>query len=215
MTKKKKSDKKRRSPCPANCTKIKLKMDCSSHPPGLPFPDRQRPNGWPVSTKARCGRMDTRQMRDEFSIAYKDKDIPSDIRNWAQTRYGISANRGKELIDSMIEGGLNPEMHHKLPVMLNGTDTADNFIPIPRDDHQKSSGGVHQWWDTKLRELERSLEGRLGRCDKKSKNKKERELHNCARTKRGFMRKTCESQLTKISGCLKNQGIDLYVDCGI
>ena len=115
----------------------------------------------------------------------------------------------------MKDMGLEPQMHHKLPVMLDGKDSADNYIPIPKKDHQKAYGGVHKWWDKKLRGMEGDLERKLGKCNKNSKNKKEQVLHDCARTQRGYMRKTCEGQLTNIAGCLDRQGIKLYVDCGL
>lgn len=214
---KKKSEPKKSGPCPVNCTKIKLKMDCSSHPPGLPFPDREKPNGWQVKPHARCGVKNPEQMRKEFSKGFSKKEnieIPPQIQAWAKEQYGIEVKYGEELIDTMTNMGLKPQMHHKLPVMLGGDDIADNYIPIPMKDHQKAYGGVHKWWDKKLRGMEGDLERKLGKCNKYSKNKKEKALHDCARTKRGYMRKTCEGQLTNISGCLDKQGIKLYVDCG-
>ena len=156
-------------------------------------------------------------MQDAFSESFsegKNRTIPGGIRQWAKQQYGIEAKYGEELIDAMKEMDLNPQMHHKLPVMLGGDDIADNYIPISEKDHQKAYGGVHKWWDKKLRGMEGDLERKLGKCNKYSKNKKEKALHDCARTKRGYMRKTCEGQLTNIAGCLDRQGIKLYVDCG-
>jgi hypothetical protein len=190
-------------------------MDCSNHPEGLPFPER-KPGGWKVNPDARCGTASTDKMRRQFSEAFsedKNAEIPQDIQDWAKQQYGIEAKYGEDLIDAMDDMGVEPQMHHKLPVMLGGGDSAGNYIPIPKKDHQKAYGGVHKWWDEKLRGMEDSLESKLGKCDKKSKNKKEKALHDCARTKRGSMRKTCESQLTNIAGCLKKQNVDLYVDC--
>ena len=214
---KKKSEPKKSGPCPVNCTKIKLKMDCSSHPPGLPFPERKKPNGWLVRSHARCGTRTTKQMTDAFSDWFSEDDnkaMPEKIQQWAKQQYGIEEKYGKDLIKAMKDMELKPQMHHILPIMLGGNDVVDNYIPIPEKDHQKAYGGVHKWWDKKLRGMEGDLERKLGKCNKYSKNKKEKALHDCARTKRGYMRKTCEGQLTNIAGCLDRQGIKLHVDCG-
>jgi hypothetical protein len=216
MASKKKPDKKKSGPCPVGCKKINLKMDCSDHPDGLPFPERQKPNGWKVKPGPRCGVNKTNKMHTMIEDAYSEetgKQLPPGIQKWVKQQYGIEAKYGEELLSAMKMANLKPQIHHKLPIMLGGDDSVGNYIPLAKKDHQYAYGGIHKWWDEKLRGMENDLESKLGKCDKKSKNKKERELHNCARRKDGNMKKTCEGQLTKIAGCLEKQGVKLYADC--
>ena len=42
-----------------------------------------------------------------------------------------------------------------------------NYVPMPHDEHQKSGGGVHKWWDDTLNhEGSDKLEQQLGNCKK-------------------------------------------------
>jgi len=80
---------------------------------------------------------------------------------------------------------------------------ATNYVPMPHDEHQKSGGGVHKWWDDTLNhEGSDKLEQQLGNCKKpskyrdKKKKDKEEALRDCSKNKNGSPKSTCESKTT-------------------
>ena len=219
------------NPCPVDCKKVILEVNCSDYSEftSYPMPKPTSNDGWKVNTKPRkdCKVSGTSEMQKKFKNKFNkksDNKIPKEMQKWAKDTYDIEAQYGKELLRALADGGHKPQMHHNLPIALGGLDDPSNYIPLPHDEHQKSAGGIHKWWDDELNEASDDLEKQLGKCDKNSKNrdkkkkKKEEALRDCSRNKNNSPKSTCESKITGIAGCLDKvrppaEGVALYVRC--
>jgi len=216
--------------CPVGCKDITIEVDCSKYKnhTSYPMPMPTSPKGWQVNDRLRgeCGVNTTEKMKKIFFKEFEqDKtEIPDEMQTWAKDTYGIEAKYGKELFDALVNAGHKPQMHHNLPIALKGADDPSNYVPLPHDEHQKSAGGVHKWWDDELNEASDDLEQQLGKCKSKSNNtdkkmkKKEEALNDCSRNQDGSSKNTCESKITGISKCLSKvkppeEGVSLYVKC--
>ena len=218
--------------CPVGCKDITLEVPCQDYKnhTSYPMPEYPTPKGWKVNTKKRadCGVSSTVEMQDKFKKEFSkknQKNIPNEMQTWAKETYGIEAEYGKDLLNALDAGNHAPQMHHNLPIVLGGLDDPSNYIPLPHDEHQKSAGGVHKWWDDTLNhDGSDDLEKQLGKCKSKSNNtdkkmkKKEEALNDCSRNISGTSKSTCEGKIGGIAACLKKvkppeEGVDLYVRC--
>jgi len=224
-------------PCPVDCKDIILEVDCStySNHTSYPMPAPTSPKGWKVNPHLRCdytgdGKTKvkgTSSMKSDFFKQFAKKDgnqIPEEMQKWAKDTYGIEEKYGEELFGALSDAGHKPQMHHNLPIAMQGRDDPSNYVPMPHNEHQKSGGGVHKWWDDELNEASDDLEQQLGKCKKKSTNpdpkkkNKEKALNNCSKNKDNSPKSTCESKITGISECLSKvkppkEGVDLFVRC--
>ena len=146
------------------------------------------------------------------------------MQTWAQDTYGIEAKYGEELLDALSSAGLNPQMHHNLPISMGGDDDPSNYVPLPYNEHQKAGGGVHKWWGDELDNASDELEQQLGDCKNPSSNpdrkkkKKEEDLRDCSRNADGSSKSTIDTKITGIANCLSKvrppkEGVDLLVIC--
>lgn len=223
--------------CPVDCKDVILEVDCEKYKnhTSYPMPEPTTPKGWKVNPHPRCdytgdGKTKvntTKKMKDAFFNEFdksKNNEIPEEMQKWAKETYGIEKKYGKELFNALKDAGHEPQMHHNLPIALQGADDPSNYVPLPHDEHQKSGGGVHKWWDDELNEASDDLEQQLGKCKKQSNNpdpkkkKKEEALNDCSRNKDDSAKSTCESKITGIAECLSKvkppqEGVDLFVRC--